>query len=297
MSDLQLAIDGWMAQQGAVPIVQSTAALARACSIFLRKMVIGDRGDRRTRLLNDDICRTAELSFDRIHRITDRIRLDLTPVDMIGGYFQLTKLNETTSVPEAVHNISVGPQRLDISIEWPLPGMVNWTEQPTHEAPWGVKAEGLFDPQSIPKLDCDAWLGQQLVIFDGRGISLKKVISVTASTEAAHSPPISRLMQVGDEGMTRVVQNREIHTLSNIRVCGIKYNHVVVIESALYLYRALARNRSIKRPEGEVTIPTICFVPTDVFSPDQDWLRFDGGLAISLGGTQQSVSHRIRAPR
>ena len=50
------------------------------------------------------------------------------------------------------------------------------------------------------------------------------------------------------------------------------------------------------RPQGEVSRPVFCFVSPDAFSPEQDWLSFDGGLAISLGGTEQHVSHRVRAP-
>ena len=72
-----------------------------------------------------------------------------------------------------------------------------------------------------------------------------------------------------------------IHILSHIKVCGVRYSHAIVIEAALYLYRKLAQNKSIKLPEGEVNIPVFGFAPADVFSSDQDWLRFDGGLALS----------------
>ena len=39
-----------------------------------------------------------------------------------------------------------------------------------------------------------------------------------------------------------------------------------------------------------------CFEPPNVSSPEQNWLTFDGGLAMSLGGTVQRVSHHVRAP-
>ena len=305
MSDLRMAIDGCITQQThsgqSVALDQSIAALARACSIFLRKMVIGDRNDRRTRLLNDDTCRNAGLEFSRIRRIPrDRRTLTLVPVDISGGYMQATKLDEETGEPEVVHIIPAGAQRLSIAVEWPLPGMADWTGQPTPEAPWAIKADGLLDPRSSPKLDCDSWLGQQLVMFDNRGISLKDVIRVTVNTEAAHSPPVSRLMLSegeNDEARFRVVKDRAVHILSHIKVCGVRYSHAIVIEAALYLYRELARNGSIERPEGAENIPVFCFVPNAVFSSNQDWLRFSGGLAISFGGQEQSISHRIRAPR
>ena len=75
-------------------------------------------------------------------------------------------------------------------------------------------------------LDCDQWLGQQVAIFDTRGITLKDIIRVTVNTEAAHSPPLERLMIPrghNDKARFRVVRDREIHILSHIRVCGVRY--------------------------------------------------------------------------
>ena len=42
------------------------AALARACSVFLRKMVIGDWNDSATRLLDDSVVRTFGMDFDKL---------------------------------------------------------------------------------------------------------------------------------------------------------------------------------------------------------------------------------------
>ena len=178
--------------------------------------------------------------------------------------------------------------------------MVDWLSQPTPENTWKIRPEGLFESQSSPSPDCDAWLGQQLVIFNNRGISLKDVIRVTVNTEAAHSPPVQRLtLMEGDEDKTRfrVVKDGEIHILSHITICGVRYSHAIVIEAALYLYRQLTRNKSIKLPEGTGEILEFGLAPNAVFSPSQDWLRFDGGLGIALGGTEQSISHRVRAPK
>lgn len=62
--DLKLAVDGIIVQLGQPDqfdqLSQSAAALARACSIFLRKMVLGDRGDPKTRLLDDEIAQSLE---------------------------------------------------------------------------------------------------------------------------------------------------------------------------------------------------------------------------------------------
>ena len=296
--DLQVAIDGCVAQSPD-RLSDTVASLARHCSIFLRKMVLGD--DRSPRLLDGDFCQTAGLGFERIRKVpTNRRTLTLVPIDIARGYFQATKLDDETMEPEFTEVIPIGPQRLSIDIEWPLPGMTHWRDQPTPETPWDIRLEGLFESQSDQVLDCEPWLGQQLVMFDNRGITLKDVIRVTVNTEAAHSPPLDRLMlPEGDEDKARfrVVKDREIHILSHITVCGVRYSHAIVVQAALFLYRKLARNRSISRSECKVGIPVIGFIPDDVFSPGQDWLRFDGGLAMSLGGRAQTIAHRVRAPR
>jgi hypothetical protein len=296
--DLQLVIDGCTAKQ---PCASGdvVASVARHCSMFLRKMVVGD--DRTPRLLDEEICRTAGFGFDRFRRISgDRRILTLVPVNISGGYGQFTKLDEETGEPEAVHNVPMGPQRLSIAVEWPLPGMADWLSQPTPENAWEIRPEGLFESQSSPSPDCDAWLGQQLVNFNNRGITLKDVIRVMANTEAAHSPPVERLMvPPGDKDKTRfrVVKDSEIHILSYITVCGVRYSHAIVIETAMYLYRKLTRNKLIKQAEGAGEILVLGFAPNDVFLPSQNWLQFDGGLAMAFGGAEQSISHRVRAPR
>ena len=140
--------------------------------------------------------------------------------------------------------------------------MTDWLNQPAPEAPWEIREKGLFESQSGQGLDCDPWLGQQLVMFDNRGITLKDIIRVTVNTEAAHSPPVERLMfPEGDEDKARfrVIKDREIHILSHITVCGVRYSHAIVIQAALYLYQELAENTSIARPEGEVSVPVFLF--------------------------------------
>ena len=296
--DLQLVIAGCAAQQPCEP-GDVAASLARHCSMFLRKMVVGD--DRTPRLLDEEICRTARFGFDRFRRISgDRRILTLVPVNISGGYVEFTKLDEETGEPEAVHIMPAGPQRLSIAVEWPLPGMADWLSQPTPENAWKIRPEGLFESQSSPSPGCDAWLGQQLVIFNNRGITLKDVVRVMANTEAAHSPPVQRLMlPTGDEDKTRfrVVKDSEIHILSYITVCGVRYSHAIVIETAMYLYRKLTQNKLIKQPKGAWEILVFGFAPNDVFLPGQNWLHFDGGLGIAFGGGEQSISHRVRAPR
>lgn len=297
LTDLRLVIDGCGAQPP--DRLSSTAAsLARHCSIFLRRMVLGD--ERSPRLLDDASWQTVRPGFDRVRKVPhDRRTLTLTPVGVAQGYLQVDKLDEEAGKPEVRHVIPVGPQQLTFTIQWPLPGMTDWLAQPTQDLPWEIRPEGLFESQPEPELDCDQWLGQQLVIFDNRGITLRDIFRVTVNTEAAHSPPMERLMIPRgneDRARFRVVRDGEIHILSHITVCGVRYSHAVVIQAAMYLYGELARNTSFGQPEGEVSIPVIGFIPKGAFSPDRNWLGFDGGLAISLGGSGQSIIHRVRAP-
>ncbi len=296
--DLKIAIGGCAAQP-ADRLSDTVVSLARHSSIFLRKMVLGD--DRNPRLLDAEFCQKAKLRFKRIRKVQgNRRSFTLVPVDVTRGYFQVTKLDEETEEPEAIHVIPLGPQRLCFVIDWPLSGMTDWINQPTEETPWAIRPSGLFDAKSGQGLNCDEWLGQQLVMFDDRGITLNDVIRVTANTEAAHSPPLERLwLSEGNEDKARfrVVKDREIHILSHILICGVRYSHAIVIQAAMDLYQALAQDISDLLPKEDVGIPVFCFIPDDVFSPDQAWLRFDGGLAISLGGIGQSVTHRVRAPK
>ena len=296
--DLRLVIDGCAAQPPD-RLHDTAASLARHCSLFLRKMVLGD--ERSPRLLDDDSWQLARLDLNRVRKVArNRQTITLTPADLVAGYIQATKLDEDTKEPEVTHVLPIGPQRLSFDIEWPLTGMTDWLTQPTPESPWAIEAEGLFESQSGQGLSCDQWLGQQVVMFNNRGITLKDIIRVTVNTEAAHSPPLERLMLLerhNDKTRFRVVKDSEIHILSHITVCGVRYSHAIVIQAALHLYRKLADNRLFWQRDGDLSIPVFCFVPGDVFSPDQSWLRFDGGLTLSLGGGEQSVTHRVRAPR
>ena len=251
ITDLQIVVDGCAAQPEN-RLVDKAASLARHCSIFLRKMALNDNHNRR--LLDEAFCQGAGLRFDRIRRIAgDRRTLTLVPVQSFGGFIQLTKLNEETLQPEAIHGIPMGSQRLSFDVQWPLPGMATWRSQPTPGSPWKIRPEELFDSQSSPSPDCDTWLRQQLVMFDNRGITLKDIIRVIANTEGAHSPPVERLsLPQGDKDRTRfrVTRDGDIHILGHIMVSGVRYSHAIVIEAAMYLYRQLTRNESISTPEG-----------------------------------------------
>lgn len=289
--DLQLAIGG-LAAQPPTQLADATSSFARSCSVFLRKMVLND--PRSPRLLDADICRKMGLRFGRFRPIRgDRRVLTFGPPGIAGGVLQMEKKDEETGEPERTEIVAIGPQRLSLVVQWPLIGMVDWLGQPDDAHPWAIEPEGLFGLEE--SLGCDAWLGQQLVLFDGRGITLKDVIRVTVNTEGAHSPPLDRVFVVdGSEDKTRfrVVKDGEIHILSHITVCELRYSHAIVIQSALHVYQQLCKHIR----QQSVDVPAFYFVPDNAFGPDQSWLRFSGGPALALGGVGRSITFEIRAP-
>ena len=104
LQDMQLAVNG-MAMQFAgnggghgEEWTTALSALARACSMFLRKTVLGDFGRRETRLLDDDVLDALGLRFHRIvtvpRELRRPIRIDFGGIQ--GGELHITKLNDET---------------------------------------------------------------------------------------------------------------------------------------------------------------------------------------------------------
>ena len=308
MCDLQLAIDGsrtqLAVQQEQIGLFQqSCAALARACSIFLRKTVLGDRGESKTRLLDDEITKHLGLRFNKLRRISPDRRPLAIERNIAGGSVQATKLNDNTLQPEAVYNMPLTPIQFKLSIEWPLPGVASWTETPTRDKPWEIKPEELFDEHPNGEFSCDQWLGQQVVMFDKRGITLKEVIRTIVTHEGAHSINVSRLSEPENEANFKLkknspAKNPEQHILNNLMVFGIKYTHIILIESTIYLYSNLIDNGEIERPKGDIYLAKPCLyseLSENVFWNDPNWLAYDGGLILSFGSTKQVIKHKIKA--
>ena len=299
--DLELACEG------AFSLAQRTsrsdrrrwgAGLARACSVFLRKMVIGDWNDSATRLLDDSIIQRFGMDFDRIRRIPAERRTLEVGMSMQGGMVAIQKLEEATGRPEATVSLPIAPHTLKIVIEWPLPGAASWTAAPTESRPWTMAAGELFELEGKENLDCNGWLGQQLVMFDQRGITLKDVIRMVATYEGAHSINVSRLLQEEVEQPRGPFRHPERHILDNVTVFGMKYTHIVVIECALYLYEMLADGGHIERLDDEEWRLRPSFVTLEeegFFSDKQDWLGFAGGLIMAFGTAEHLITHRIRA--
>lgn len=311
MADLQLGIDGlrrrltdvgggnpWSPMGGGDQWTQALGSFARTCSVFLRKTVLGDRGRRETRLLDDRVLQSIELKFDRLRAIPRAKRREIeVAFGFAGGGLELTRLDDNTHAPEAVHRVPAGPHRATLSIEWPLPGAADWTGVPSDEAPWPVRPDQLFEESNASGQTCDEWLGQQVVLFDGKGISLKKIIQTVVNFEAAHSIDVGRLATAKGEAASRAAKDPAPHILNAVTFCGIRYAHLVVIESALYLYRQLLDVDSIPRPSGEIYMvtPGVTCSPEQAQSTRPDWAQFRGTMMISFSGASMSIRHRIRA--
>ena len=104
-------------------------------------------------------------------------------------------------------------------------------------------------------------------------------------------------MQTENEKFFKPAQNTELHISNNIKICGIKYFHLIVIETTLYLYNTLIKNKSADRILGEKYLPVICLVPDsspNLYSSVGSWLTYDGGILVSFGGMEKSLTHKIR---
>ena len=304
LQDMQLAINGMAMQFGkdgggqGEEWTTAVAALARACSMFLRKTVLGDFGKRETRLLDDDVLDALGLRFHGLVKIPRksrrRIRIDFGGIR--GGGLRITKLNDETLEPERTYTAPMGAQTLEIAIEWPLPGAIGWTGVPTEHEPWQVAPEMLFGLDQAPGMDCDAWLAQQVVRFDNRGISLKELIQTVVNFEAAHSLSTSRLATVGDEEPTKARPSPEPHILNAVTFCGIRYAHLVVIESAMYLYDALLDNKSVTRPKGDIyslKLGVACD-PDQSESETPNWASFRGTMMVAFHNAPTVIRHEIK---
>ena len=300
MVDLWITGRGCMAHvEGEIPLDPGVgfAAFARGSSLFLRKLVTDDAP-----LLNDDICQRIQLGFPRLRRIPhERRSLTVARTKTVGGETTLRFTPDTAPQTTLEDRIPVAPLDFRVAVEWPLAGLASWTHHPTPASPWTVSEDELFDFQLELLSNRNAWLGQQLVILGDQQMSLYDILKITVDTEGAHSVDASVLMQPEGTRGRRVVRNSALHILNALTVVGFHYNHVVVIETALYLYRQLHAAGFAPDSGNDVVLPSFGITMKDregfdVFGPDQEWLRFTGGFAIPSGNLPQRTFHRIRAP-
>ena len=208
-----------------------------------------------------------------------------------------TRFDEETGQPAERYEAVGGMQGLSIVVEWPLPGMVDWVEAPSESRRWLISADQLIDTSSDRAMTCDDWLGQQVVMFDRKGISLEKMIRTVVNLEGAHAANVGRLAVVQGETPSNASKDPDIHILRNMTLFGVGYVELVVIEAALYLYWRLLDEPSIKRPRGTIVLATPAFEcsPEQAGSSRPDWLGFRGGTMVSFSPGPGIVRHNVRA--
>ncbi len=301
MADLQIGINGVRSQLDGVndekSWVQAMEAFARTCSIFLRKTVLGDRDQRESRLLDDRILELTGLRFDRLRKIPKECRRTIeVGLGHSGMSLIARKLDERTCEPLETHVLYAAPQEVKLFIEWPLPGAADWRGVPSNEVPWPVNANQLFQVNAKSILNCDEWLGQQVVLFDGKPISLKKMIQTVANYDGAHSINVSRLSAPKGDQLPTAAKDPAPHILNAVTFSGHRYLNLIVIECALYLYEKLLYAESVPRPVGDIYTFSfgVACSPEQAESPCPAWARFQGTMMVSFTGSPSVVSHKIK---
>ena len=302
MVDLKTVIDGCRVQK---PGRDMFDTLARHCSIFLRKMALGD--DRNPPLLDAETCSEAGLVFHKLRTVRGERQVQTVVQNKIIG----RKLHATLTDPETGKLLddmsfqSNDPWEFRIDTEWPLPGIVDWVGLPTPETPWSITLEGLFDLRTSLGHDCKRWLGQQLVLFDNRTVTLGNAIRAVVNAEGAHAPLVVPLMRPQDS-KTRAtpdtIRNPGAYILLCVVTCGITYAHVIAIEAGLYLYLALAQSGLVEKFMDADSVPEFLLTGPDPGSPlGQIPLRFEGSILlpsrIKPGGGEESHTIRASGPR
>ena len=105
LSDLRLVFagmaDGGEGRRNAGEMMQSTASLARACAVFLRKVVLGEARNREARLLDDDVLDSLEMRLQPLRRIPKESRRTIeTGFDIEQVALQITRLDDATGEPK-----------------------------------------------------------------------------------------------------------------------------------------------------------------------------------------------------
>ena len=199
VADLELACEGAFSLARRSPRGSRQrwgAALARACSVFLRKKVVGDRNDPATRLLDDRVIQTFGVGFAKLRPIQPVRRILEVGMSTFGGMIVLQKLDEVTGSPEAAVPLPVAAQELSITIEWPLPGTASWTDPPTGDRPYTGSDDPFAEIDVPPGEASPTWSRSRERKEIGDGIN--KVISRLADASDANQHLLKGVIDQAD---------------------------------------------------------------------------------------------------
>ena len=167
MYDLKLAMAGLaMRGEGEQPIlelIEASQSLARAGSVFLRKLVL-DRG----RLLDDEVLESLNMKLRPVRSIPQQVRRNIEiSFCMDRGVVQFERIadgNGEPIIPPEVRTIFAGRQGYSFHVEWPLLGAVDCTPAGDYVS-WTLSPDQLFDVTSDREMNCEEWLGQQVILL------------------------------------------------------------------------------------------------------------------------------------
>jgi len=298
--DLMTVLDGCHVQGLSRDTIDS---LARHCSIFLRKMVLGDR--RNQPLLDFKTCEDMGLVFHRIKAVRGERQIRTVLHQTVYGNRMRATLTDTEAGETLGHELhqTDDPSELKIETEWPLPGIVDWIEYPTSSEPWKISPSGLVDLDVEMGHDCKRWLAQQLVLFDDRPISLRHVVRAVVNVEGAHAPLMVELMRPKDERNRRqpdTIKNPGSYALLCVVTGDVPYAHIITIEAGLYICFSLLMKGILGSLTRGIAAPELIVFGSEFDEPDAQFpLRFEGGVRVPFGpnaGGRKEL-HFVRAPR
>ena len=149
----------------------------RRCSFASSCSTARSRAIARPASSMTDVLASLNMRLQPLRRIPTRGRRTLeTGFKLDRALFVATMLDETTGEPLERYGALGGPQGWSFHVEWPLPGMADWTGVPVEGHRWQVSAGQLFDTESERGMQCEDWLSQQLVVFNGKPFALHEVI-------------------------------------------------------------------------------------------------------------------------
>ena len=242
---------------------------------------------------------SAQYSFTR-QRIVQKRGTGLPQIRKALG--RRRSLSETTQIDVhyEVHDSStndrigtgevpIAMQSFEVVVEWPLPGTVLWSDRPSTGQPWSISASALCKVEEESTLGCDDWLGQVLVLVDNESVTLKDILRATVNTEGAHAVDVSL-----DSS------HRPVHVASAITIAGVRYNHIIAIEAALYLYEALVLKPNLRHADRGMIGPRVDIeieVDGSMVAVHEQLVDFFGSFVIPFGTGTHEHKHRIRGPK